>query len=125
MVRRTHFTDRDVCGAEFRFWELRVSISIGLVHSDVESLRTGGDVVLMFCAGLERLDAKVLTGVVVLTVGTTLSAAYGEIDFKWIGVVMMVTSEFCEAIRMAVLQYLLGNLKFELIEDCIGSRRRV
>ena len=45
MVRRTHFTDRDVCGAEFRFWELRVSISIGLVHSDVESLRTGGDVV--------------------------------------------------------------------------------
>jgi len=43
-------------------------------------------------------------------------SAYGEIDFKWIGVVMMVTSEFCEAIRMAVLQYLLGNLKFELIE---------
>ncbi len=70
---------------------------------------------VMFCAGLERLDAKVLTGVAVLTVGTTLSA-YGEIDFKWIGVVMMVTSEFCEAIRMAVLQYLLGNLKFELIE---------
>lgn len=70
---------------------------------------------VMFCAGLERLDAKVLLGVAVLTIGTTLSA-YGEIDFKWIGVVMMVTSEFCEAIRMAVLQYLLGNLKFELIE---------
>ena len=70
---------------------------------------------VMFCAGLERLDAKVLAGVAVLTVGTTLSA-YGEIDFKWVGVVMMVTSEFCEAIRMAVLQYLLGNLKFELIE---------
>ena len=27
-------------------------------------------------------------------------------------------SEFCEAIRMAA-QYLIGNLKFELIEDCI------
>jgi drug/metabolite transporter (DMT)-like permease len=70
---------------------------------------------VMFIAGLEKLDQRVLLGVVVLTVGTTMSA-YGEIDFKWVGVVMMVTSEFCEAIRMAVLQYLLGNLRFELVE---------
>ena len=44
---------------------------------------------VMFCTGLERLDAKVLAGVAVLTVGTTLSA-YGEIVFKCVGVVMMV-----------------------------------
>ncbi|CAL6273487.1 unnamed protein product [Bathycoccus prasinos] len=29
---------------------------------------------VMFCAGLERVDAKVLLGVAVLTIGTTLSA---------------------------------------------------
>ena len=36
-------------------------------------------------------------------------AAYGEIAFQWIGVVLMFSPEFSEAFRMAMLQYLLGN----------------
>ena len=43
---------------------------------------------------------------IVLTLGTAL-AAYGEIAFQWVGVAMMITSEFSEALRMAVLQFLL------------------
>jgi hypothetical protein len=56
--------------------------------------------------------------------GTAL-AAYGEIAFQWVGVAMMITSEFSEALRMAVLQFLLGNLRFDLLEGCVlytGSR---
>jgi hypothetical protein len=50
-----------------------------------------------------------------LRIGTVM-AAYGEIAFQWVGVIMMFSSEFSEAFRMAVLQYLMGNLRFELIE---------
>jgi drug/metabolite transporter (DMT)-like permease len=66
-------------------------------------------------ANLEKPHRVTVLGVAILTFGTAL-AAYGEISFKWIGVVMMFSSEFSEACRMAVLQYLLGNLRFELIE---------
>lgn len=66
-------------------------------------------------ANLEKPHRVTVLGVAILTFGTAL-AAYGEIAFQWIGVVMMFASEFSEACRMAVLQYLLGNLRFELIE---------
>ena len=70
---------------------------------------------VMYTAGLERLHGPTLTGVAVVTIGTFI-AAYGEVKFSAIGMMMMMTSEFAEAIRMAFYQYVLGNLKFDLIE---------
>lgn len=70
---------------------------------------------VMFSAGLERLHGTTLCGVVVVTLGTFI-AAYGEVKLSAIGVAMMMLSEFSEAIRMAFYQYLLGNLKFDMIE---------
>lgn len=70
---------------------------------------------VMFTAGLEKLHGTTLAGVGVVTFGTFL-AAYGEVKFSALGVFMMLTSEFAEAIRMAFYQYVLGNLKFDLIE---------
>jgi len=66
-------------------------------------------------ASLEKPHRVTVLGVAILTFGTAL-AAYGEIAFQWIGIVLMFSSEFSEACRMAVLQYLLGNLRFELVE---------
>ena len=71
--------------------------------------------IVLVGTGLERPHRMTVLGVGILTSGTAL-AAYGEIAFQWIGVFMMLSSEFSEAFRMAVLQYLLGNLRFELIE---------
>jgi|TARA_B110000003_G_scaffold83038_2_gene84825 drug/metabolite transporter (DMT)-like permease len=71
--------------------------------------------VVMTTAGLEKLHGTTLLGVGIVTLGTFI-AAYGEVKFSAIGVVMMIVSEFAEAIRMAFYQYVLGNLKFDLIE---------
>ena len=71
--------------------------------------------IVLVGANLEKPHRVTVLGVAVLTFGTAL-AAYGEIHFQWIGIVMMFSSEFSEACRMAVLQYLLGNLRFELVE---------
>ena len=71
--------------------------------------------IVLVGTGLERPHRMTVLGVSILTFGTAL-AAYGEISFQWIGVFMMFSSEFSEAFRMAVLQYLLGNLRFELID---------
>ena len=70
---------------------------------------------MMTTAGLEKLHGTTLAGVVVVTLGTFI-AVYGEVKFSAIGVIMMLTSEFAEAIRMAFYQYVLGNLKFDLVE---------
>ena len=71
--------------------------------------------IVLVGANLEKPHRVTVLGVAILTFGTAL-AAYGEIHFQWIGIVMMFSSEFSEACRMAVLQYLLGNLRFELVE---------
>ena len=50
-------------------------------------------------ANLEKPHRVTVLGVAILTFGTAL-AAYGEIAFQWIGVVMMFASEFSEACRI-------------------------
>jgi hypothetical protein len=101
-----------------------VSLALGnytylyLSVSFIQMLKAGVPSVTMLVlvtTGLERLHQQTALGVAVLTVGTVM-AAYGEIAFQWIGVILMFASEFSEAFRMAVLQYLMGNLRFELIE---------
>jgi hypothetical protein len=70
---------------------------------------------VMYTAGLEQLHHKTLTGVVIVTLGTMI-ATYGEVKFSMLGLLMMMMSELSEALRMAFYQYLLGNLKFDMIE---------
>ena len=62
--------------------------------------------IVLVATALEKPHRMTVLGVLILTFGTAL-AAYGEIAFQWIGVIMMFSSEFSEAFRMAVLQYLL------------------
>ena len=101
-----------------------ISLALGnytylyLSVSFIQMLKAGVPAVTMLVlviTGLERPHEQTVLGVAILTIGTVM-AAYGEIAFQWIGVVMMFSSEFSEAFRMAVLQYLLGSLRFELIE---------
>ena len=101
-----------------------ISLALGnytylyLSVSFIQMLKAGVPSVTMLVliiTQLERPTEQTVLGVLILTIGTVM-AAYGEIAFQWIGVVMMFSSEFSEAFRMAVLQYLMGSLKFELIE---------
>lgn len=70
---------------------------------------------VMYTAGLEQLHSKTLTGVAIVTFGTMI-ATYGEVKFSMLGLLMMMLSELSEATRMAFYQYLLGSLKFDMIE---------
>ena len=63
---------------------------------------------VLVVTGLERPHEQTILGVAILTIGTVM-AAYGEIAFQWVGVIMMFSSEFSEAFRMAVLQYVMAG----------------
>ena len=51
----------------------------------------------------------------IIAVGTAV-ASWGELAFSLLGFIIMVTSEFCEALKLAAMQYMLGNLKLNLME---------
>ena len=52
-----------------------------------------------------------------------LHRVYGEVKFSAIGVMMMLTSVFAEAIRMAFYQYA-GEFKLYLVEGCTSTDGR-
>ena len=86
--------------------------------SFIQMLKAEGPCVTMFVlfiSGVERPNTQTLIGVIVISFGTVL-AAYGEIVFKWVGVLLMVGSDFSEAFRLVALQHYLGKMKFGLIE---------
>ena len=58
---------------------------------------------------------QVTVAVSIIAVGTAI-ASWGELAFSMVGFLIMVTSEFCEACKLAAMQYLLGNLKLQLME---------
>lgn len=51
----------------------------------------------------------------IIAFGTAV-ASWGELAFSLVGFLIMVSSEFCEAIKLAAMQYFLGNLKLQLME---------
>jgi hypothetical protein len=57
----------------------------------------------------------VTLAVAVIAIGTAVSS-WGELAFSMLGFIFMVTSEFCEACKLAAMQFLLGNLKLQLME---------
>ena len=73
--------------------------------------------VILIAAGMERATSKLVVALVVITVGTIISA-WGEISFSWIGTALMVLSMLLEGFRLAATQHLLTNLKFSTMEGC-------
>lgn len=72
--------------------------------------------VVMFVAGLETPGLRLVLSVLGLAVGTSI-AAYGELHFSLTGVLIMLSSEVAEAIKLVLQQILLRNLKFSVFES--------
>mmetsp|Transcript_28628 Transcript_28628/g.54783 ORF Transcript_28628/g.54783 Transcript_28628/m.54783 type:complete len:379 (+) Transcript_28628:233-1369(+) len=71
-------------------------------------------IVLSLC-GLEKPTYRLVLSVVIIAVGTSF-AAMGEIQFSWIGTLLMIASEILEAIKLAATQHLLGAFKLSSLQ---------
>ena len=84
----------------------------------IQMLKASGPCVTMIvlsCLGLELPNHKTVTGVVILCIGTALTA-YGEYAFNWTGTILMLSSEVSEALRLALMQHLAVNQDYGLVE---------
>jgi drug/metabolite transporter (DMT)-like permease len=70
---------------------------------------------ILVAAGLDKPSAAVTVAVAVIATGTAI-ASWGELAFNMLGFLFMILSEFCEACKLAAMQFLLGNLKLSLME---------
>lgn len=70
---------------------------------------------LLFATRLEKPNIMLISSIVIISFGTFL-AAFGEIAFSWVGVFVMLTSEFFESTKLVCMQILLTNFKFSVIE---------
>lgn len=70
---------------------------------------------LIFSFGLDRPHQEVILAVVGISIGTCV-AAYGEVNFSIVGILLMAASEVAEALKLVFTQILLKNLKFSPIE---------
>ncbi len=64
----------------------------------------------LFIAGLEKPSHRLITSVVMIALGTA-AASYGEVNLSYIGLVIMLSSECFEAIRLVMTQMLLNGMK--------------
>jgi drug/metabolite transporter (DMT)-like permease len=89
-------------------------LSVSFIHM----LKAEGPCVTMivlFISGVERPSTRMVLGVIIISFGTAL-AAYDEIQFRWVGVFLMLGSDFSEAFRVVALQHHLEKLKLGLVE---------
>lgn len=81
-------------------------------------LKAFNPVITMVCliaAGLEIPSRPMVLSVLLTALGTA-AAAYGEMNLSVYGVVLMLTSETAESIRLVMTQFLLVGLNFHPIE---------
>ncbi|EFJ42135.1 hypothetical protein VOLCADRAFT_97822 [Volvox carteri f. nagariensis] len=81
-------------------------------------LKAFNPVITMVCliaAGLESPTRPMVISVLLTALGTA-AAAYGEMNMNMYGVVLMLTSETAESIRLVMTQFLLVGLNFHPIE---------
>lgn len=71
--------------------------------------------VVLVAARLDKPSTPVTIAVSIIALGTAI-ASWGELAFSLLGFVVMILSEACEACKLAAMQYLLGNLKLQLME---------
>lgn len=69
----------------------------------------------LFIAQLEYPTSNLIASVLVISVGTAI-AAWGEVRFSFVGLLLILTSEFAEAVRLVLTQYLLVGVKLEPLE---------
>jgi hypothetical protein len=84
----------------------------------IQMLKAGTPVVVMLTLvvlRVEHISARVASAVTMMAFGTALTAS-GELSGSVLGLVIMICSEFAEAIRLAVTQRALSNFKFSLLE---------
>lgn len=66
--------------------------------------------VALFVADLEKPSHRLITSVVMIAVGTA-AASYGEINLSYMGLLIMLSSECFEAVRLVMTQMLLTGLR--------------
>lgn len=64
----------------------------------------------LFIAGLEKPSHRLISSVVMIAMGTA-AASYGEVNLSYIGLLIMLSSECFEAVRLVMTQMLLTGLK--------------
>lgn len=77
--------------------------------------------IALFGAGLEKPSHRLVSSVVMIAIGTA-AASYGEINLSYMGLLIMLTSECCEAVRLVMTQMLLTGLRLHpsMTNVCIG-----
>ena len=93
-------------------------VYLHLTVSFIQILKSFTPVITMialFVAQLETPTKRLIYSVSVIALGTSI-ASLGELNFSAIGVIIMMSSETFEAIRLVITQLLLTDLKFHPIE---------
>lgn len=70
---------------------------------------------VLYFTGLDKWHTNVALGVLVIILGT-LVASLGEMNFTWIGFALIFGAEVTEAVKNALMQFLLANKKFSMWE---------
>ena len=86
--------------------------------SSIQMMKSMSPIVVLFLLVLFKLDVLTtpkLGGVLLMTVGM-LVACHAEPSFSVFGLLLMLTGEAAEAMRMVFFQHLLGTSQFGLIE---------
>eukprot|EP00472_Partenskyella_glossopodia_P014798 CAMPEP_0197515944 /NCGR_PEP_ID=MMETSP1318-20131121/892_1 /TAXON_ID=552666 /ORGANISM="Partenskyella glossopodia, Strain RCC365" /LENGTH=223 /DNA_ID=CAMNT_0043064427 /DNA_START=399 /DNA_END=1070 /DNA_ORIENTATION=+ len=98
---------------------LGMSSYLYLTVSFVQMLKAATPVMIVVCLhvfNIRKPSGKVLAAVLGIAVGTLMSG-YGELNFNIIGVVSMLSAQFAEALKLALTEKLLKNLKFDVVES--------
>jgi len=93
-------------------------VYLHLTVSFIQILKSFTPVITMlalFIAQLETPTKRLIWSVSVIAVGTSI-ASLGELNFSALGVLIMLSSETFEAVRLVMTQLLLTGLKFHPIE---------
>lgn len=93
-------------------------VYLHLTVSFIQILKSFTPVITMVALFISRLETptlKVITSVCIIAAGTAL-ASIGEVQFSFLGVLIMFASESFEALRLVMTQLLLTGLKFHPVE---------
>ena len=72
---------------------------------------------------MEKPTVSLISSVCVIAVGMGL-AAYGESNFSWVGFIILIGAEICEAGRLVLTQHLLQGLSLGTFEGLMYMVRR-
>jgi drug/metabolite transporter (DMT)-like permease len=68
-----------------------------------------------YIAGIETLSKPVLASITIISLGTAATCSFTP-EISYIGILIMFAGELAEAIRTVIVQNMLKNLQFGVIE---------